>query len=134
MAIPVTPPQPQASYYDPASAASDLPVQMECIPDPGSRFMVSLISGLAQGWQANVLPFPPPGITHPVYTPPGPLGSTQGQYVVVPVGFAVKSIDSVTATENTDGSGESVDLTSKTNLMGPQGPISPGAIPTYGVM
>jgi hypothetical protein len=132
------PPDPTFPPYDPDAfilpSGQDAPVQFELVR-PGTPFAVSTSSGLSQGWNATGIYGAPPGVTFPVYTPPGPLGSTleDGITIVAFAGAMITHIDSVTATENQDGTGASFDLTDNTTIQHGANFYHEGEIPSGGV-
>lgn len=124
------PPVETFPMYDPSifvtPSEPDAPVQFELVPqNPTRPYVVSELNGQPQGWNATGIYGMPSGVTWPVYTPPGALGSTQadGITIVAFAGAMIIHIDSVTATENPDGTGQSFDLTDNTKLYGPQGQL-----------
>lgn len=128
----VEPTPPQVEYYDPIGT----PVQFELVVFGATVFSVSEINGGPSYWQVSLGPSSPVGITFPTYVPPGLLGgnTADGLYTLQPVGAAIISIDSVDATENTDGTGAHFDLTANTDLVTNTGPILPVDYPTAGVV
>lgn len=137
------PPPPVYPFYDPNFPDGGTPVQFELVPrdqdDKVVAFSVSELNGTAQGWNATGVFAAPPGVDFPVYTPPGPWGTRpDGLSFVAFVGASITHIDSVTATENSDGTGATYDLTAGARLF--VGGTTPGDgtlgnddIPTVGI-
>lgn len=102
----VPPPQQVFRYYDPIGS----PVQFEMVA-PGVSFLINTTSGPTSIWHVSLGAGTVAGFTYPSYTPPGVIGpQPDGLSTVSIIGAAITHIDSVTATSNTDGTGDTFNL------------------------
>lgn len=111
------PPAPTYPFYDPNVPDGGTPVQFEMVPtDTSGNKVVGLINPPSSNGGTGLYD-QPAGVTFPVYTPPGPWGTTaDGLSIIAFAGASIISIDSVIATENRDGTGQSFQFKDSTFL------------------